>query len=69
MDISWREGYELRVTVVNGEVVITGNRKGLLSLADQLTLLSKEPIGSHLHLDAYNALEDGSDELIIERVR
>ena len=57
------------MTVVNGEVVITGNRKGLLSLADQLTLLSKEPIGSHLHLDAYNALEDGSDELIIERVR
>ena len=33
--------------------------------ADQL--YPQEPPGSHIHLDAYNSLESGSAELIIER--
>ena len=32
-----------------------------------MTLAGEEP-GSHIHYDEYNSLEDGSDELIIEKI-
>lgn len=28
----------------------------------------KVPLGTHIHLDEYNSLEDGSRELIIEKI-
>ena len=68
MDIEWKEGSSIRMTIKNGEALISANRNGLLSLASQLRALADEKQGSHIHYDAYNALEDGSDDLIIELV-
>ena len=36
------------------------------NLADHLKSLAEEPAGSHIHLDDYNSLEEGSSELILE---
>ena len=64
MKIEWTDGFEIRVRTDGNEVLISANREGLLSLAGQL---AKEAPGSHIHYDAYNSLEEGSAELIIEK--
>ena len=66
MEIKWEDGFTIKVSVDDGNtVVISANREGLLSLANQLTALANEHTGSHIHYDEYNSLEDGSSELII----
>lgn len=67
MRIEWSDDATIEVTVDGGGSVISANRAGLQSLARILTSLADEPVGSHVHLDEYNALDDGSTELIIER--
>ncbi len=70
MEIEWVDGFEIAVRVENdGSVVVSANREGLLSLARILTSLAKDAAcGAHIHLDQYNSLEDGSAELIVERI-
>ena len=68
MDLFWEEGFQIDVRIENGAAVIRANREGLLSLANHLKALAEEPAGSHIHLDAFNSLEDGSAELILERL-
>lgn len=68
MKIEWEDGYEIRVTIDKGTALISANREGLLSLARQLTAMAQEPVGSHIHYDQSNSLEEGSAELIIERI-
>ena len=67
MHIEWVDGFEIRVTADKREAVISANRAGLLSLARQLEALADAAPGDHIHYDAYNSLEEGSAELIIER--
>ena len=67
MKIDWVDGFEIRVSVDHGEVVISANKEGLRSLACQLTALAEETPGSHIHYDEHNSLEEGSTELIIVR--
>lgn len=67
MNLKWVDGFEIRVGMEKNAVVISANREGLLSLAGQLAALAEAAPGSHLHYDAYNALEKGSAEMIIER--
>lgn len=67
MDIEWVDGFEIRVKVDHGAVVITANREGMLSLAKQLTALAEAAQGQHIHYDDYNSLEEGSAEMIIVR--
>ena len=66
MDLKWEEGFAVTVRVQDGQTVISANRAGLKSLANHLNALAEEAPGAHLHLDAYNSLEDGSAELILE---
>ena len=68
MKIDWVDGFEIRVSAEGGEAVISANKEGLLSLAKQFAALAEAAPGSHIHYDAYNALEDGSSELIVERI-
>ena len=68
MDIAWEDGFEIRVRIEGGAAVLSANREGLLSLAGQLAALADEAPGSHIHYDEYGSLEDGSAELIIEKV-
>lgn len=67
MEIRWTDGFEIRVSIEDGEAVISANREGLLSLAGQLAVLAEEMPGSHIHYDEYNSLEEGSAQLIIEK--
>lgn len=68
MNIPWENGFEISVRIENGAATIAANKAGLLSLSRQLAALAQEKPGSHIHYDAYNALEDGSQELIIARL-
>ena len=67
MRIEWVDGFEIRVSIENGEAVISANKEGLLSLAKHLTALAEEMPGSHIHYDEQNSLGEGSAELIIEK--
>lgn len=68
MKMKWIDGFEIRVNVEDGVALVSGNREGLLSLAGQLQALADGVPGDHIHLDAYNSLEDGSAELVLERI-
>ena len=68
--LEWDEGFNISVDVKSGEVTISANKAGLRSLARQLMTLAQEnvPMGCHIHLDEFNSLEEGSSQLILERV-
>ena len=68
MILHWEDGFTIRVAYGNGAAVISANREGLLSLAEHLTALALEQPGAHIHYDEGNSLEEGSAELVIERV-
>ena len=69
MKIEWVDGFEIKTATENGEIVISANREGMLSLAKQLTTLADGAPGDHIHYDEYNSLEEGSTGMIIVRTR
>ena len=68
LTIEWKGGAEVRVRADGGEAVISANKEGMLSLAAQLAALAEASPGYHIHYDAYDTLEEGSADLIIERI-
>ena len=68
MKTEWVVGFEIKTAYENGEIVISANREGLLSLAKQLMMLADGVPGDHIHYDEQNCLAEGSAEMIIERV-
>ena len=68
MNIPWGNGSQIAVKIQNDQILISANQEGLLSIAKQLSLLAKQARGSHIHYDTYNSLEDGSVDLIIEKI-
>ena len=62
------EGFAIRVGAADNTVVLSANKKGLLSLARQLIALSEETPGSHLHYDKNNSLEEDSFDLVVELI-
>lgn len=65
----WENGFTIKVGVDDeNTVVISANKEGLRSLARQLTVLASEEVGSHIHYDEYNSLEEGSCRMIIEKM-
>ena len=69
MIMGWIDGFEIRTAVKSNNIVISANREGLLSLAKHLTALADGEPGDHVHYDEFNSLEEGSTEIIIERIR
>ena len=69
MIVEWIDGFEIKAVIENNEIVISANREGLLSLAKHLTALANGISGDHIHYDENNSLEEGSAEIIIERIR
>ena len=68
--LTWEPDFLISVSQSeHGETVIRSNRDGLISLANHLLTLAQDgvPSGSHIHLDQYNSLEEGSSELILIR--
>ena len=69
MDFTWEDGFTIAVKVDGNEVTLSANKEGLLSLAHHLEVLAADGApDTHFHLDEYNSLEEGSAELIIERI-
>lgn len=70
LQLCWGDGYMIKVASENNKVVISANREGLISMVNHLLNLAQAdvPCGTHIHLDEYNALEDGSIDLIIEKI-
>ena len=69
MNFTWEPGFEIRTRIEDdGDVLISANRAGLISLANHLMALAQEQPGGHFHLDEHNALEEGSVELVVELV-
>ena len=71
VQLKWVDNYKIKVVNTNGETVIMANNEGLLSLANHLVSIaqSKVPESTHIHLDEYNSLEEGSSELIIQKIK
>ena len=69
LKLDWVNGFEIKSNVSEDGMVIKANKEGLLSLANHLTNLAQAdvPPGTHIHLDSLNSLEDGSDNIIIEK--
>ena len=68
MEIEWIDGFEIKAVAKSGEIVISANREGMLSLAKQLRMLADRVPGDHIHYDENNSLEEGSAVMIIERI-
>ena len=68
MKIEWVEEFKIKVIARNNEIILSANREGLLSLAKHLTALANGVPGDHTHYDEYNSLEEGSAEMIIEKM-
>ena len=68
MKSDWVEGFEIKVVTENDKTVISANREGMLSLAKQLMMLADGIPGDHIHYDECNSLEEGSAEMIVERI-
>ena len=68
MKIEWKEDFKISTRIENGATIISANKAGLLSLSKQLATLAEQEGNDHYHLDSNNSLEDGSSELIIEKV-
>jgi len=67
----WENAFILKSEITEGgEIRITGNQNGLISLARHLLTLAQPsvPQGYHLHYDTWNSLEEGSKELIVEKI-
>ncbi len=69
--LDWEDDFTISAHIASNSVTISANRDGLVSLAKHLlTLAQKEvPIGRHIHLDDINSLEEGSCEMIIEKIK
>jgi hypothetical protein len=66
----WEDGFEIKVVRSDNGVVLSANKAGLVSLAIQLLTLAQDSVPSNYnyHLDEHNSLEEGSIELVIERI-
>lgn len=70
IEMQWESNFEIIVRNNGGEILLKANKEGLLSLAKQLLVLAQPeiPIGYHIHYDEHNSLEEGSSDLIIEKM-
>lgn len=64
--LQWEKGFAISVNAIENEVTIRANKSGLISLARHLLTLAQDsaPKHSHIHLDEYNSLDNGSAEFI-----
>jgi len=66
----WEDGFEITVVNNGNSIAILANKEGLISLAVQMLTLAQEtvPLNKYINLDEYGGLEDGSNELIIQKI-
>jgi hypothetical protein len=66
----WDDNFVIESSIDCNTITIKANEAGLRSLARHLLTLAQPdiPSGHHMHYDDLNSLEDGSCELIIEKI-
>ena len=70
LDVIWEDGAKCTVHTVENQVVLSANRKGLISLAKQMLYLAYYdlPFGSHIHYDNFFCPKNFEDmELVIHK--
>ena len=69
--IEWEDGFEISVSKSDCDICINANSAGLISLAKHCLTLAQMnvPAGSHIHYDEFNSLEEGSEEMVICKVK
>ena len=69
IELVWEKDFKIKTRYEYDTIIIEANNAGLVSLARHLLVLAQEeaPSGSHIHLDEFNSLEDGSLELILDK--
>ena len=69
MEFKWEDGFIIATRIEeDGAVVVSANAAGLRSLANHFLALADDVSkGAHFHLDKFNALEEHSVELIVEK--
>jgi hypothetical protein len=67
---NWQSGFEIEVKYKDSIVYIKANKAGLVSLANHLLNLAQDtiPSGYHINFDENNSLEEGSRDLIIQKI-
>ena len=72
MDVIWESGSKYDIKIEDGNsVVISANKRGLISLAKQMLYMAENdlPQGSHVHYDSFFAPNNDNDlDLIIEKL-
>ncbi len=65
--LAWESGFSIQCSVEDSIIVLSANSAGLISLAKHLLTLAQNevPQNTHIHLDEYNSLEEGSQEIIV----
>lgn len=69
IDVIWEKGAQIELGYEGGQILIRGNRDGLISLAKQMIYLAINEVaeGSHVHYDDY-LLGSVPFELVIEKM-
>ncbi|ASA23040.1 Imm32 family immunity protein [Paenibacillus donghaensis] len=69
--LEWEDNFYIDCSVDKETVKISANQEGLISLANHLLNLAQGevPLNTHLHFDDHNSLEEGSSQIIIEKVK
>ncbi len=66
-EVIWYEDADYTIDVFDGEVALTANREGLISLARQMLYMAYNdlPEGSHVHYDPFLTGKERACELIL----
>lgn len=69
LQFKWEDGFIVETKIEDGQIVISANQAGLISLANHLLSLAQEgvPAGRHMHFNEYNSLEESSVEMVLEK--
>ena len=68
--IEWEDNFIIKTELQAGNTFrIIADKNGLISMAKHFLTLAQDgiPVGNHIHYDAWNSLEKGSVEFIIEK--
>ncbi len=67
-DLSSKDSNDIKVSINNNEVTITGSKNNLIELADYIVSLAlSNNEKDHIHIDDLTLLSSDSVELIIEK--
>ncbi|UFJ61974.1 hypothetical protein [Brevibacillus sedimenti] len=66
----WEDNFIIETEINGNTIIIRANKDGLISMAKHLLTLAQNevPTGTHIHYDELNSLEEGSCEIVIQKI-